>query len=98
MNPLIQHIEEKLQIDQMPQQVKVTIINGLALNIMKRVLLTVVETLPDEEIATLTSALEKGNVEEVFRLLIETHPELEEKVYATRDEVIEEFLAKEPAV
>lgn len=88
---IIQEIEKMLAIQDLPQETKEKVALSLAENILKRTMIEIVRVLTEEEAVTFNQLAEGGKIEEALEFLSKTHPEIDEVVKKTGEEVLEEF-------
>lgn len=89
----IQGLEDTLKISSLPEEAREEILTTLSQNILTRTNLAIASMLNEEEAQEVNELLEGGKLEEVMKLLDETHPELSTLVTTLSKEVVDEFLA-----
>lgn len=88
---LIKTLEEQLNLGDASEEAKEEALIHIGDTIIERTMLTLVESLTEDEAETATQHLKGGDIE-AFLLMINTqHPELNEKVVQITNEVISEF-------
>ena len=83
-------IEEKLRMADVPEVIQEIVLHDLTLLIIKRVYVDTVSLLTEENALRYETAMESGNFEEVYELLMgQAH--IEEIVLRSTEEILSEF-------
>jgi hypothetical protein len=88
----IQEVENALDLSSLSKEVRELVIKNLGENILQRTLLSIAQTLTEEDAKIVSAKLQDGKLDEVIQFLDEHHPLLNEKVVTISREVIDEFL------
>jgi hypothetical protein len=88
---ITKEIEQRLSLEDLPEEIKDAVIEGLTENIFKRILLLTATLLTEEEASTFSALTDEGRIEEAFLLVLKTYPDFENLVFQTTQEVINEF-------
>lgn len=89
---LIEDLETKLSIADLPQKNKDEILLKLGQAVLERANLTIAGSLSEDEANNMVVLLQNGKLEEVVTFLSEKHPEIDEKIVAISNDVVREFL------
>jgi len=89
---LTRTLEEKLNLTNVPQEVKENVFIHLGDSIIERTMLAIASSLSEDEAKLANTQLGTGDIGGFMDMLKENHPELDGTVLAITNEVIEEFL------
>lgn len=88
---IISSIEKRLKLEDYPQEIKEAIVFGLTENIFKRTLIVIAELLNEEEAKAFSQLTDAGDIENAVEYIREKHPEFDDLVTKTTQEVLDEF-------
>ncbi len=89
---LITVLEEKLDLKDVPQEVKENVFIHLGDSILERTMLAIVSSLSEEEAKLASEQLHSGDIEAFLSMIQDNHPELNTIVVTITNEVISEFV------
>lgn len=90
---LTQTLEKRLNLTGVSQEMKEEVFIHVGDTIIERTMLIIAETLSEEEARLAGKQLEEGDIEAFLLMLNHNHPELEQVIVTTTNEVIEELAA-----